>query len=181
MLQAWIRRLEKALSYTRLGISFYARPYKRVIEREWSLLKLDQSAHIVFIGAGAIPFTAIWLARLYDCHIDAYDLDAKAISQAKKVVKKLGLGSKINLFHGTATTTLKPYDAAFIALQVRPLEAVIDILFASGTHRLIVRRPSQGYVNQYDVLPSTFTITDRVTHPLKAFAESVRLDHNPTV
>lgn len=173
MLQTWIRHLEKFLSHNRLGCFLYARPYRAVIEREWSLLNLEKGSRIVLIGAGAIPFTAIWLARDYNCHVDAYDLDAKAIKHAKKVVKKLRLEQHIHLFEGTTSASLKPYDAAFIALQVSPLDTVIETLLTSGTHRLVVRRPSQNYADQYNCLSSHFRITGRVFHPLKAFAESV--------
>ncbi|TVP96104.1 MAG: hypothetical protein EA374_02385 [Acholeplasmatales bacterium] len=180
MLQKLIRQMEKLLSRSRFGIFIYARPYRAVIEREWGMLDLPPQARIVFVGAGAIPFTAIWLVRLYHCHVDAFDLDEEAIKRASRVVKKLKLSPYITLHHGSVTTALSSYDAAIVALQVKPLQTVIETLWSTGTHRVIVRRPSHTYRDAYDVLPNTYAVDDRVEHPFRALAASALLKHPST-
>ncbi len=65
------------------------------LRSELTASHMDESSRIVFIGAGALPVTALLLAREIGAELLCLDIDREALRLASKVVERCGLASKV--------------------------------------------------------------------------------------
>lgn len=99
--------------------------YRSVLKRELGGKTLPPSARILHIGAGALPYTAYYLAKKR-YHIDAIDCDEQAVARAKYLIESLRMTDQVKLIHLDGTQILsKDYDAIWISLHVSDKKKVL--------------------------------------------------------
>lgn len=153
----------------------YYRSYVETIDAESALIH-DEPRHILFIGSGPVPLSAILYARKFPgAKVDIADIDKDALKKGAKVAKKarIRLGKQIA---GDAATIrgLSNYDVVVVALEVGPTEAtkraVLERIFKdAGPRTLVLLRgsrdvPSGGmlFVNTRRLLPENVSIIGSV-------------------
>lgn len=171
-----VRAIEEALLAVPFLPRLYMAPYKTVIKREIKLAKLKPGKRILQIGAGSIPFTAIYLAQLAQVSVCAIDTDQDAVHKARAWIKKLGLTNCIEIEVGNGKDfPASKFDAAFVALQAEPKKEIISNLLAQGEDgmRVVIRQPRERFLSQYDQVPENWLYGKKIKHRMITFSSSI--------
>ena len=171
-----IRNFEKKCLNIPLLFKLYSIQYNHILNREIELGKLRKEDVILNIGCGAMPFTAIYLAKKTKAQIIAIDIDEEAIANAKKCIKKLGLENQIKICKGDGSEAkFDHFTAVVVALQAEPKERVLDNLLnqAKNGTRFIFRGAREIFAHQYDELPKKYTPAKIAKQYMITFDKSV--------
>ena len=170
-------RLEKVLTRLPPLASLYSRPYLGVVEREVTLAAIGDGDVVVNIGCGAVPFTAIYLARLTGAKVIALDKDKKAAECARNYVEAGGLADTIRVVwgDGVQASECESATAWIVALQAAPKNAILKHFLKSAPQgaRIVFREPRPVFAGQYDQLPCSARPQSVTNHNMVAFNRSV--------
>jgi len=125
------------------------RYYTGVIEREAALANITAADHVLCIGGGMCPFSAILIHEITGARVTVIDNNHVCIPLAQQVVQRLGLEESIRVVCAdglNADIDFSLYTVVHLALQVSPMAAVfsqVEARVAAGT-RLLVRRPKKA-------------------------------------
>ena len=128
--------------------------YQDVIGKEAALANITRDDHVLCIGGGICPFSAILFHQITGAKVTVIDNNEKCIPKAKKVIDRLGIGSKVRVLHqdgGSTDIDFADYTVIHFALQVFPMDEVftsVERKVLPGT-RLLVRRPKKGLGGLY--------------------------------
>lgn len=153
----------------------YMYPYQHIVQREIELADVEPGAQVLQIGAGSVPYTALYLAGMGDFYVTALDIDPVAVKCAEGWVQRMGYSDRVRVMYtGGNDYSLEDIAAAFIALQVEPKEEVMDYLMDQGQQglKIIVREPSERYVSQYDPIPDKWVPVSRIYQGMSTFTYS---------
>jgi hypothetical protein len=134
--------------------------YRDIIQREAVLANITDKDHILCIGGGICPFSAILFHQVTGAKVTVIDNNATCIPKAKQVLNKLGIGDKVQVFHRDGSDTgmdLSKYSVIHLALQVAPMDYVFSQLVrqAMPGNRLLIRRPRKSLGSMYSELLSS--------------------------
>lgn len=116
----------------------FLQKYQSLVEKEWALYERlptlsPLTARFAFVGCGAMPLTAIGMARNYNVPVDCFDVNPDAVQLAKVLVKELGLEDKVTCQHVNGLDiNYAPYDIVIVANLAQPQG---DILKRISTHQ----------------------------------------------
>jgi len=160
-MQRWItgltQKIERQASESRLVFGLASQYYRDVIEKEIVLARITEHDHILCIGGGVCPFSAILFHQSTGAKVTVIDSDETCIPKAQQVIDRLGLGGHIRVFcqdGGSAELSFAEYSIVHFALQVSPMERVFSHAekhAVPGT-RLLVRMPKNHLSNLYSPL-----------------------------
>lgn len=171
---AW---LEHRWGENRFWFFWYALPYRGVIRREVALAEISSRDHVLAIGCGSLPFTAVHVARMTGARVTAVDCDSAAVEKAQSLVARLGLAHRISVIHGDAACDpLPPADVALVALQAAPKEHIRANLRRSipaGHGRVVYRLPRNGLVGEYGTLRYSSCTCSSARHRMPTFDRSI--------
>lgn len=176
IIQPVVSYMEKICSRRPMLVNLYASCYKEVVAREINLAGISCHDTVLNIGCGAIPFTAIHLARLTGAQVWAVDRDRMAVEKARYSLKKLGLLKIIQVIEGDGSEQMPAgFTAAIVALQAEPKKAIYDKLFSLGSPgtRFVFRQPSLPYQSFYDRLPEDYKPVALINQNMKTFNSSI--------
>ncbi|MDR2167246.1 MAG: class I SAM-dependent methyltransferase [Clostridiales bacterium] len=128
--------------------------YRDVIEREATLASITKDDHILCIGGGICPFSAILFHQRTGARVTVIDNNAACIPKAREVIARLGLADFLTVIHQDGDCPDLQFDnfsVIHLALQVSPMERVFARAVAAtapGT-RLLIRRPKKYLANIY--------------------------------
>lgn len=175
IIQPLVAAMEKGISRWNLLANIYCYYYQEAVKKEIELASIGPADLVFNIGGGAVPFTAINIARLTGARVLVLDRDSTAVKLARCCVGKLGLGEKIRVELGDGAHYLpSDYTVAVIALQVEPKGRILQkVMNCKGNKRIVVRSPSQLFKNHYDGIPSEFKADAYVGQNMKTFRTSL--------
>lgn len=105
---------------------FYER-YIGLIKNENKLVNFSSDQKVVFIGGGPLPLTAILLNKLFNASCISVEINPDVAEVSQKVIKKLGLESKIQVVVGDETSiTSCNYTVIMVAALAEPKERVFS-------------------------------------------------------
>jgi len=131
--------------------------YREVIQKEAVLANITATDHILCIGGGICPFSAILFHQLTGATVTVADNNRTCIPKAHDVTDKMGLAENIRVIHQDGTcdkACFAQYTVVHLALQVSPMEQVFSVVqngMAKGA-RLLVRRPKKQLDSMYSEL-----------------------------
>ena len=131
--------------------------YEQAIESEVTLADIDEKDHVLCIGGGICPFSAILIHQMTGAFVTVIDNNIKCLPKAKKLVKRLGLAEKIRVLYqegDSSTIDFSQYTVVHLALQVSPMEQVmlaVEKNMQPGT-KLLIRRPKKQLSSIYSSL-----------------------------
>lgn len=168
--------LEKKVAGNRTLTSLYANYYQQVIDNEIKLASITAKDRVLNIGCGAIPFTALLVARKTGARVWAVDCDKTAVKIARRCVAAQQLEHLVTVMHLDGTDSIPfDYNVALVALQAKPKKAILENLLKSGAAqaRLVFRRPRREMAHQYDLLPARPLFSDFIGQDKATFDCSV--------
>ncbi|MFA5828718.1 MAG: nicotianamine synthase family protein [Candidatus Shapirobacteria bacterium] len=150
---------------------------KTLITNEISIGKIRANDKILFIGSGPLPMSAILYNKYAACPVDCYEKDKNKANLSKKVLSKLGLLGKINVYckSGEKLKTDK-YNVIVVALLAKPKNKIFRAIYASmkpGT-RVICRTSDAANKILYEE-------TDEKLFKKYGFSKKNKADKNQTV
>jgi len=168
--------LEKVCSRSRCLTELLGRPYLRAVRNEVRLARIAKSDRVLSVGCGAVPFTAIHVARLTGALVVALDHDPQAVELARRCVARLGLDKLVTVEHCDGSEWGgEGFDVAIVALQACRKNAVLSCLCAEdhGPRRVIVREPGRAFRTLYDDSVIGWPVSGQVRQNLRTFDQSV--------
>ena len=175
MIKETVATLEKLISRSSWLTGLYSRPYAPVVQNEIELAQITSADRVLSIGCGAVPFTALLVARMTGARVTAVDRDPVAARLAEACVARCGLADQVQIVCCDAADAVPgAVDVAIVALQAEPKGEILSALFAANPplQRVIVRLPSERFASQYDLLPGSWPIAAQVAQNMKTFDRS---------
>ncbi len=110
------------------------------LEKESTSYKARDNSNFLFIGAGAMPLTAFYLANNNKRKITCLDIDLKALSLAEKVTNQLGIRN-IKFTSTFIAATIPQYTHIILASLISPKEKIAKTVqgLMNDKAQLIVR------------------------------------------
>lgn len=148
------RKIENYSLKTGFVYSLACKYYHSVIEKEIALANITANDHILCIGGGICPFSAILFHQTTGARVTVIDNNSKCVKKAQQVIDKLGINEKVHVYHqdgNSQNIMFADYTVIHFALQVCPMEHVffnVERQAVDGT-RLLVRRPKKQLDNMY--------------------------------
>jgi len=158
-IQGLTYKIEDCAVRSRLFYRIAGRYYKSVIEKETALANITSRDHILCIGGGICPFSAILFRQATGARVTVIDNNYACIPKARQVIRRLELQSDVTVLHqegGCANLDYAAYSVIHLALQVSPMEQVFSKLkqqIHPGT-RLLLRRPKKHLGGMSRAIPA---------------------------
>jgi len=133
--------------------------YRDIVQKEIDLANITDKDHILCVGGGICPSSAILLHQSTGAKITVIDNNELCVSKAQEAIGRMGLGLHIRVMcqdGGCDKLPLGDYSVVHIALQVSSyVFSQIEKRAAHGT-KLLVRRPKKGLYKLYSHMASHF-------------------------
>ena len=101
--------------------------YISLIENESRLAKFNENKTFLFLGSGPLPLTLIMFNKVFGCKCIGIEQQEDVANLSRKVLKKLGLDSDIEIVVGNETTIKDlNYDILMVAAFAEPKERVFS-------------------------------------------------------
>jgi nicotianamine synthase len=120
--EAWWAQRLVAHSYPTAELSHYpgCERYITAVNFEMDLLNQARHTdfkHVLMIGSGPLPMTAILLAQRFGLHVDCLDVNPKACVLSREVIQALGLDQQVRVLQADIRdfTALASYEVVFWA------------------------------------------------------------------
>ncbi|MBM7540365.1 hypothetical protein [Amphibacillus cookii] len=152
------KKIEYLTAKTGIGWFIFKVYYYRKVMREINYASICEKDHVLCVGGGAIPCTAILIAQQTNTKVTVVDHDSLMIRLAQSFVKRLGIEDSIQFIHTNGETfCYRPYSVIHVARQVEPQEEVIAGISKTACEqtRIIIRTANLSYVrdNQKQHVP----------------------------
>ncbi len=176
LIKSVVAIFEKKLNRFPLFFKIYSWPYKFILKKEIKLGQITEKDRVLNIGCGAMPFTAVYIARLTGAEVTAIDIDNNACQQARKCIDNLGLTDKIKIKKEDGVK-YDPvgYTKIIIALQADPKKEIMENIYTNSdplTH-IIFRKARDFFQSQYDTIPDNYKYHKAVKQKMITFNKSV--------
>lgn len=138
----WCRHFlaDRTISLNCLEKFWYFENYQTLVAAELSLLSSAIAARVVFLGAGALPLTAVLLVkRLPHLHVRCVDRDAEACELSSALTRKLGMEARAKIIQSSAEEADIQSDDIVICASLLKAPTLYDALARRGVKTLIVR------------------------------------------
>lgn len=132
----------------KIMLSYYA----PIVKKEVLLANVKSSDHVLCIGGGYLPCTAILFHKLSKAKVTVIDVDKDAITSAKVIINQLQLEDKVIVKHADGIDIASEhFDVIHIAMQITPKEEVFKKIHASmSSHaKILVRTPKEHLERGY--------------------------------
>jgi hypothetical protein len=176
VIQKLVQLFEGTVIHVPPLVGLYMRPYREVVCREIKLSGLRAGERVLQIGAGSVPFTAIYLAHLAGVRVQAIDIDECAVARGRRCVRRLGLEHLVQVVRGNGVDyPPDDYQVVFVALQAEPKTEILEHFLTNGSPglRVVVRQPRNQFRAHYDQLPASWRPVSRVSQDKITFAYSL--------
>lgn len=134
------KQTARELVGNRLARSRYFEQVSEFCLREGEQVQLNRASRVLFVGAGAVPVSAIALKRTFDCQVTCLDCNLEASTLARQVTDALELDVEV-VWGRAERTPVGPYTHIWLASLVPGKEALLQRLAPrmSGSTRVLVR------------------------------------------
>ncbi|HVJ64130.1 MAG TPA: nicotianamine synthase family protein [Bdellovibrionota bacterium] len=140
-----VRKIIAGESDTPHGIHESDALYKLLLS-EMSLIDGVKGKRILFIGSGALPYSALAAQRMSGVTVAMLDSDKEALELSEQYIEKIGLKDKFEFLYGDAQSQdVSRYDLVWVAAMVKPKQAVLDALHKTlRSDAVLLVRQAQG-------------------------------------
>lgn len=95
--------------------------FQRLIQAEIELASIKDKDKVLFIGSGPFPISPILVSQQTSARVDCLDQSDQASSVSEKVIHKLGLAERIQIFNASGDIRkIYGYDVIMVALLAQP-------------------------------------------------------------
>lgn len=122
----FVRAVESGAVTTHKQYQLYER-FRRLLGREFSMVRIGAAPKALFIGSGPLPISAILMAGYLDTTVDCVDINADAIARSQSMIDALALHDKLRPMHrAEAAYSVAQYDIIIIALLAKPKKVILE-------------------------------------------------------
>lgn len=129
----WNQIIQACNPWDTLQRFIYYHNYELLTQKELEALfsEAGHVDHLLFVGGGPVPLSAILIAHQHMIHTTIIDSNLEAVEISRKVVKALGLDNMITIEYADVCTycASRQYDAVIIAAMV----------FTYSNHEKVIR------------------------------------------
>ncbi len=124
-------------------MSLFCKLFSRSVQEEILSAGITRGQRVLFVGGGALPYSAVLIHKLTGARVDVVDRDPRAYSLAKKLEGTLFKGYFRAQFMDGETCDPARYDTVIIARQVVGKQKLLACYREKMSHKttLIVRTP----------------------------------------
>ena len=151
------QKFEYLAAKSKLAYWIASHYYRNVIRREIDLANITSNDHILCIGGGICPFSAILFHQITGAEVTVIDNCEDCIQEAQQLIARLGLSEHVHAVWqdgGNIEFSLSDFSVVHFALQVFPMECIVSKVkkqILPGT-KLLVRRPKKCLNSMYSQL-----------------------------
>lgn len=123
---------------------FFRHYYHKAVDNEVRLGDISSTDHVLCIGCGPLPVTAMEIARRTGARITAVDICPMAVKWARRAVERNKLSHLVQVQKADGRkVNPRGYTVVHVARQVCPQQCVLDNILArcGNKVRVIVRTP----------------------------------------
>jgi hypothetical protein len=138
----WCRRLiaSQDISFEGLAEFWYFENYRSLVSAEVALLGPAVGTRAIFLGSGALPLTAILLARLLPAlRIQCVDSDPEACELSRALIQRLGMEDRTKIIEGRAQEVQFQSSDLVICASLLQAPMLYDALARQGVKTLVIR------------------------------------------
>jgi len=138
----WCRRFVACpdLSFEALAEFWYFENYRNLVAAELSLLGPAVGTRAVLLGSGALPLTAILLAKLVPgLHVQCIDKDPEACELSCALLRRLGIENRTKITHGLAEREGFQSDDLVICASLLQAPNLYAVLAGDGVKTFVTR------------------------------------------
>jgi hypothetical protein len=124
----------------------YLTRFEILVRKEIALAAIVPGSHLLMIGSGYFPSTAIELAGQAGCRIDCVDFVAEAVATSRKFIANIGLDDRITIIHGRGEERdCGQYDAVLVGCLAQPKPKIMaNMAVTAAPHCRVVCRTTLG-------------------------------------
>jgi len=138
----WCRRLiaHHDISFGVLAEFWYFENYRSLVTAELALLGPTIGSHAIFLGSGALPLTAVLLARLLpELRVQCVDNDPEACELSRILVRRLRMDDRTTIIQGRAQNVQFQSNDIVICASLLEAPGLYDALAKNGVKTIIIR------------------------------------------
>jgi len=138
----WCRRLiaSRDISFNSLAEFWYFENYRSLVNAELALLGPALGRRALFLGSGALPLTAVLLARLVpELRVQCVDNDPEACELSRALIRKLGMEDRTTIMEGRAEEVAFQSSDLVICASLLQAPMLYDALARNGVRTVIIR------------------------------------------
>jgi hypothetical protein len=142
----WCRRLitSNDLSFNDLAEFWYFESYRSLVGAELTLLGPTIATRAIFLGSGALPLTAVLLAKLLPrLHVQCVDNDPEACELSRALIRRLGMEDRTTITEGRAEEVEFQSNDVVICASLLQAPTLYDALSKNGI-KTVVTRDAEG-------------------------------------
>ena len=157
LLTSFTRKIEDWASKKGLIYKLAESYYHDVIRREVILADIKEDDHVLCIGGGICPFSAILLHQITGAAVTVIDNNLSCVKKARSVIKRFGLKDHIKVLcqdGRSSNLSFSEYSVVHFALQVCPKDWVfsnVENHVAPGT-KLLLRCSKRCSLSKHPLL-----------------------------
>jgi hypothetical protein len=138
----WCRRLIAShdISFDGLAEFWYFENYRSLVSAELALLGPAFGRRAIFLGSGALPLTAVLLARLLPgLRVQCVDSDPEACDLSGALVKRLGMEDRATIIEGRAEEVQFQSSDVVICASLLQAPTLYDALAKNDVKTVVIR------------------------------------------
>lgn|GEM_PF-4987571 len=145
----------------------YSEEAAEAVQLEGERMGLTPDSHVLVLGSGAYPVTALLYQRCFSAKCTCVDIDEEAVASSRAFIDAIGLTEQISIHYGDACSfPAEGYSHVFVTLCCQPKRAVFESLARSTASPIAFRRPNALYELWYaDVTEVDLAVFARVDDP----------------
>lgn len=133
----------------------YCSFYRKTVEEEAIFADIDSNDQLLFIGGGAIPYSALILAKKAK-HVTVVDCDRISAKLATCLIQKLGINNiTVKCLHGEHLNP-EEHSIIFIPLQAEPKQRILENIKSkcNVNTKILMRIPNKSFRRIYTCIDS---------------------------
>ena len=133
----------------------YCSFYRKTVEEEAIFANIDSDDRLLFIGGGAIPYSALILAKKAK-HVTVIDCDSISAKLASCLIQRLGISNVTVKCDQGEQLNPEEHSVIFIPLQAEPKQRILENIKSKCNlkTKVLMRIPKKSFSNVYTTLES---------------------------
>ncbi|WP_350344816.1 hypothetical protein PRVXT_001257 [Proteinivorax tanatarense] len=151
----------------------YSYAYKKVVMEEIDLAELNKADNVLFIGGGAIPYSAMYISE-YCSKVTVLDCDKCCATKAQQLIKSLDLKNIDVKYINGKHFDFSSYSIIFVPLQAEPKGEILKSIAETAPKdaKILIRSPKPS--------SKCYTTLDNAPIKLKKFRSLNQLTFDKT-
>jgi precorrin-6B methylase 2 len=109
--------------------SNYLKMYQELVVKEIEMVGISQNDHVLIIGCGSLPITAILVASITNAEVTAIDKDNFAVKEANNYIRNHQLDARVKIEHADGEIyPLKKFDVIYLSYGMKNIENIFKVI-----------------------------------------------------